>query len=125
MSMQMKTDAALLSKVGIGALAALMLMGGLCRKTVGTTIQVVNATDGPIRNVEVNYSGGTIGVALIQPGATFKQWVPAKGDCSVKFAFQTATDKSVQPTAISTKTQCPMLVMFTVNPDLKITSNLR
>src|SRR3954454_11694462 len=65
MNMTMERNAVLLSKIGIGVLAAIMLMGGLCRRTVGTTIAVVNGTDAPVRNVEVTYSGGNIGAATI------------------------------------------------------------
>jgi hypothetical protein len=121
----MKRDASLLSKVGIGVLAALMLMGGLCRKTIGTTIRVVNGADEQIRNVEVTYRGGTIGAAMIGPRTTFNQWVPAKGDCSVKITFANAENKQVQPTSVDTKQPCPTAVVFTVAPDLKVTTNLQ
>jgi len=120
----MEQKAALLSKVGIGALAALMLMGGLCRKTVGTTIQVVNGTDAPIRNVEVTYRGGTVGAAVIAPRDALKKWVPAKGDCLVKLTFVDAANKQVEPTAIDTKAPCPTVVMFTIDPDLKVRTDL-
>jgi hypothetical protein len=119
----MNRNAVLLSKVGIGALAALMLMGGLCRKTVGTTIAVVNGTDAPIRNIEVTYRGGTIGTAMIAPHDQMKQWVPAKGYCSVKLTFMNAANKQMQPTAISTKKPCPSVVMFTIDPEWKVTTD--
>src|SRR4051812_11657124 len=103
MSKRMNRKAARLSKLGIGALAALMLMGGLCRKTVGTTITVVNDTDAQIKNVEVTYSGGNIGSAAIAPHDQLRKWVPAKGNCYAKLTFLDATNKQFQPTVVDTK----------------------
>jgi hypothetical protein len=119
----MRLNAVLLSKVGISAVAGLMLMGGLCQRTVGTTITIVNGTDAPIRNIEVSYRGGTIGTAMIAPHDQMKQWVPAKGDCSVKLTFMTPANKQIEPTAISTKKPCPSVVMFTIDPEWKVTTD--
>lgn len=121
----MKRDAALLSKVGIGAVAALMLMGGLCRKTVGTTITVVNETDNPIRNVEVSYGGGTVGTAVIAPRGQLKKWVPAKGNCFAKLTFLDTANKQVEPTSVDTKKPCPSVVTFTVGSDLEVTTSFQ
>jgi hypothetical protein len=125
MSYRMNRSGALVSKIGIGVLAALMLMGGLCRKTKGTTITVVNGTDNPIRNVEVTYSGGNIGSAAVAPGDQLKKWVPAKGNCYVKLTFLDTANKQVQPTVVDTKQPCPAVVTFTVASDLKVTTNLQ
>jgi hypothetical protein len=121
----MEGKAVLLSKVGIGALAGLMLMGGLCRRTIGTTITVVNGANEQIRNVEVTYRGGTVGAAMIGPRTTFQQWVPAKGDCSVKITFANAANKQMEPTSVDTKKPCPSVTTFTVGADLKVTTNLQ
>jgi hypothetical protein len=115
----------LLSKVGIGALAAVMLMGGLCQKTKGTTITVVNGTDKAIKNVEVTYSGGNIGSAAIAPRDQLNKWVPAKGNCYAKLTFLDNANKQVQPTVVDTKQPCPTVVMFTIDPELKVTTDLR
>ena len=121
----MRIETKALSKVGIGALAAVMLMGGLCRKTVGTTITVVNGTVAPIKNVEVTYRGGTIGAAVIGPHSTFNKWVPAKGDCSVKISFVNAVNKQVEPTSVDRKSPCPTVIKFTIGPELKVTTELK
>jgi hypothetical protein len=125
MNMTMERNAVLLSKIGIGVLAAIMLMGGLCRRTVGTTIAVVNGTDAPVRNVEVTYSGGNIGAATIAARDQLKQWVPAKGNCYAKLTFLSSANKQVESAAIDTKQPCPTVVMFTIGPDQKVTTNLQ
>lgn len=117
---------ALLSKFGIGALAALMLMGGLCQKTKGTTITVVNGTGSEIHNVEVTYSGGNVGTASIAVNQELSKWVPAKGDCYVKLTFLDATRKQVQSSPVQTKGQpCPSSVKFFIEPDFRVVPELK
>src|SRR4051812_48358345 len=112
--MRIDPKAALLSKVGIGVLAVLMLMGGLCRKTLGTTITVVNGTENQIRNVEVTYRGGTVGTAAIAPHQQFQKWVPAKGSCSVKVAFLNTANQPVKPLLLESYEPCATTITFTI-----------
>ena len=106
----MRLEMKALSKVGIGALAAVMLMGGLCRKTVGTTITVVNESDSPIRNVEVTYSGGNIGTAAIAPRDQLESGSPLKAIATSSFTFLDTENKQAQPTVADRKQPCPTVV---------------
>jgi hypothetical protein len=66
-----------------------VLVAGLtgCRSR-GINITITNTGSQPIRNIELDYPGGTFGSAAIQPNDSFHYRVKILGDGQMKLLFQ-------------------------------------
>ena len=58
-----------------------------CRSR-GVNITITNTGGQPIRNIEVDYPGGTFGRAAIQPNDSFHYRMKILGDGQMKLIFQ-------------------------------------
>jgi hypothetical protein len=72
------------------ALLCLLLIG--CGSRV-ITVKITNQSDGPIRNVEVSYNGGSYGVSSIAPGSTHQNRIKPFGPSTLQIEYLDSTGK--------------------------------
>lgn len=82
----------MISRRHVAIAVALMLtfLASGCQRLLhsnGVTIQVVNSSSQFIRNVEVEFPGGSFGIAALRPGGTRARWVRIIGSGLLKLAF--------------------------------------
>src|SRR5579859_4368261 len=69
-------------------LAIVLCLGG-CRllHSNGVTIQAVNSSTQFIRAIEVDFPGGSFGIAALRPGGTRSRWARMTASGSLKIIF--------------------------------------
>ncbi len=84
---------------------------------------VVNQSGGALHSIEVDYPGGTYGIADLAAGASNHRWVFASGPCRYSLRFLDAHGKQYSPDAIDvSKGSCPPGITLTVDSSLKVTA---
>lgn len=84
---------------------------------------VINGTAGTLHSIEVDYPGGTYGIADLAAGASNHRWVFANGPCQYSIHFVDATGKPYSPKPVDiSKGACPEGVTLTIDPSMNVTA---
>ncbi len=84
---------------------------------------VINETGGVLHSIEVDYPGGSYGIATLPAGESNQKWVFASGPCRYTIRFVDAAGKQYSPDAIDiSKASCPPGVTLTIDPSRKVTA---
>src|SRR5512146_1066003 len=84
---------------------------------------VINDTGGALHSIEVDYPGGSYGIAALPAGESNQRWVFANGPCHYAVRFVDAAGKQYAPDAIDiSKSSCPSGVTLTIGNSMKVTA---
>jgi hypothetical protein len=84
---------------------------------------VINQTGNALHSIEIDYPGGTYGIANLAAGASNHKWVFANGPChyAVRFVDEHGKQYSPKPIDIS-KNACPPGITLTIDPAMNVTA---
>lgn len=73
----------------------LLLLAAGCRqwRDPGVTVTTINDSGARITNLEVDYAGGSYGVAALDPGQQHTRWVHFMGDSQLSYTYRDAQGK--------------------------------
>ncbi len=84
---------------------------------------VINSSGGVLHSIEVDYPGGSYGIADLAAGASNHRWVFANGPCQYSIHFVDTTGKSYSPKPLDiSKGSCPEGITLTIDPSMKVTA---
>ncbi len=84
---------------------------------------VTNNSAAALHSIEVDYPGGSYGIATLPPGESNHKWVFANGPCRYTIRFVDSAGRQYSPDAIDvSKGSCPSGVTLTVDPTMKVTA---
>ena len=84
---------------------------------------VINQTGGALHSIEVDYPGGTYGIADLAAGASNQKWIFANGPCHYAVRFVDEHGKQYSPKAIDvSKGSCPQGVMLTIDSAMNVSA---
>ena len=66
---------------------ALMILGCGYFHQPGLTVEFVNQSDSTLRNVEIDFPGGTFGMPSLPPGGRATRWMKITGSGPLKSAY--------------------------------------
>ncbi len=103
-------------------LASLLLSACWSHKQQFHTV-VINNSAGALHSIEVDYPGGTYGIADLPAGASNHKWVFANGPCQYSIRFVDASGKPYSPKPIDiSKGPCPEGITLTIDPSMNVTA---
>ncbi len=111
-------------KLIIPALVFLSLLSSACwsHKQQFHTV-VINGSAGALHSIEVDYPGGTYGIADLPAGASNHKWVFANGPCQYSIHFVDSNGKPYSPKPIDiSKGPCPEGVTLTIDASMNVTA---
>ena len=84
---------------------------------------VINQTGGALHSIEVDYPGGTYGIANLAAGVSNHKWIFANGPChyAVRFVDEHGKQYSPKPIDVS-KNACPRGITLTIDPAMNVTA---
>ncbi len=91
-----------------------MLAG--CRSR-GINITITNNGPAPVRNVELDYPGGTFGTAAIQPNASFPYRIKIIGNGALRLIFEEAHGKTHHENGPEVRAGDDGLITITIDKD--------
>ncbi len=84
---------------------------------------VVNQSPLKLQAIEVQYPGGSYGIASLKPGEMSRKWVFVTPPCSYSLHFEDETGKQYQPKPVELgKDKCPAEVVLTINSSMDVIS---
>lgn len=102
--------------------AALLLSSCGFRNKPAMYLTVSNGSGDTIRNVEVNYPGGTYGVPSLANGSSNRRNVALSGACKVTVKFETKDGKQVASKPFELGQKCPPEILVDIDSAMNVSA---
>lgn len=87
---------------------------------------IVNQSPLKLEAIEVQYPGGSYGIAVLKPGETNRKWVFVTPPCTYSLQFVDEKGKQYQPKPVELgKGKCPSEVSLTIDSAMNVTAALK
>jgi hypothetical protein len=90
----------------------------------GMYVDVSNRSGAPLRGVEVNYPGGTYGLASLDRDTTSRHWAQISSPCRFSFRFQDERGHQLPEQKFDLGAACPKEVAFEIDAQRKINARI-
>jgi hypothetical protein len=114
----------MLRKIAIPIAVLMSLLSLACwghKEQFHTT--VINQTGSTLHSIEVDYPGGTYGIADLAAGASNQKWIFANGPCHYSLRFVDERGKQYSPKPIDvSRAPCPPGVTLTIDQAMNVSA---